>query len=72
MPNLDITLLELMGIGDVSNFLNISRIRVHYLVEKYNIPHKNTSAGRVFLKSDIIKFQKERSKNMKHAKKISS
>ena len=69
MKNSEIEHLELMAIGDISLHLNISKGRAHILVKNYNIPYKNTSAGKIFLKSDIIKFQKERSENMKHAKK---
>ena len=69
MQNSEIRDLDLMAVGDISVFLNISRRRFLTLVKNYGIPHKDTSAGKIFLKSDIVKFQKDREVNMKHAKK---
>lgn len=52
--------LELLASGDVVKLLNISRQRLDKLVKKYDIPFYQTSAGRIYLKSDIQAFQKSR------------
>ncbi|MFY0632077.1 MAG: hypothetical protein JXR05_17085 [Flavobacteriaceae bacterium] len=68
MQNSEIKDLELMAVGDVAKYLKVSNGRFHALIKKYNIPHKDTSAGKIFLKSDIVKFQKDREVNMKHSR----
>ncbi len=61
--------LDIMGAGDVCKFLDICRSRLSFLIKKYNIPYKEVSSGKIFLKKDIIAFQEARKDKMKHKKK---
>ncbi len=61
--------LNLMGIGDACKFIRVSKSRLHTLVRNYKIPHKITSAGKIFLKEDLAAFQKSRAGKMKHGRK---
>ncbi len=68
MNSLDIKTLELWAIGDIATFLNISKNRTHILMKNYKVPFVTTSAGKIFLKKDILSFQEARKDNMKHKK----
>ncbi len=68
MNSLNIQTLELWAIGDIATFLDVSKNRAHVLMKNYNIPFANTSAGKIFLKKDILSFQEARKDNMKHKK----
>ena len=49
--------LPIMGMGDAHKYLEVSYDRFYFLVYKYQIPYKEISCGRVFLKKDLDKFQ---------------
>ncbi len=61
-----------MGMGDVADFLHVSRQHVDRLVEAGKLRCKMTSTGKVFLRSDVVAFQEERTKKRKTPKKRSS
>lgn len=60
--------LIVMAWWDACKHLWISRQRFEYLVEAYEIPFQKTSAGKIFFKEDLDKFQEDRSRKMKHGK----
>ena len=51
---------EIMGMGDVVQYLKVSRQYVDRLVEQGKLRCKQTSTGKVFLLSDVAAFQKQR------------
>lgn len=51
---------EIMGMGDVTQYLKVSRQYVDRLVEQGKLRCKQTSTGKVFLSADVIAFQKQR------------
>ncbi|MCB9808708.1 hypothetical protein H6770_05670 [Candidatus Peribacteria bacterium] len=55
---------KLMAMNDVMDCLGgLSRQRVHELIRKKDIQFEVTSAGRIFLASDILKLKKEMAKH---------
>ena len=63
--------LELMGTGDVCQLLGVSRSRLIFLIKQYEIPYKEVSSGKVFLKGDIEAFMNspKRLEGLKHSRK---
>ena len=59
----------LFGTGDVCKYLDISYQRLHELVQKYQIPHQQTSSGKIFFQEDIIAFKDSRKDKMKYKMK---
>lgn len=51
---------ELMGMGDVMRYLRVSRQYVDHLVESGQLRCRKLSTGKVFLRGDVIIFQRER------------
>ena len=51
---------EIMGMGDVMQYLRVSRQYIDRLVEQGKLRCKQTSTGKVFLWSDVAAFQKQR------------
>ena len=51
---------KLMGMGDVMNYLKVSRQYIDFLVDTGKIRCQRISTGKVFLERDIIAFQRER------------
>lgn len=49
-----------MGMGDVMQYLKVSRQYIDRLVEQGKLRSKQTSTGKVFLFSDVAAFQKQR------------
>ena len=60
---------EIMGMGDVVQYLKVSRQYVDRLVEQGKLRCKQTSTGKVFLSSDVVQFQKERLLKAKRRKR---
>jgi len=59
---------EIMGMGDVVQYLKVSRQYVDRLVEQGKLRCKQTSTGKVFLFSDVAEFQKKRTLKLKRRK----
>ena len=60
---------EIMGMGDVTQYLKVSRQYIDRLVEQGKLRCKQTSTGKVFLFSDVDAFQKQRVLNAKRRAK---
>jgi len=55
---------KLMATSDVRKCLGgLSAQRVHELIRKKNLKYEDTSAGRIFLASDIMKLKRELEKH---------
>lgn len=55
---------KLMAMSDVRECLGgLSRQRVHELIRKKDLQFEQTSAGRIFLASEIFKLKKEMEKH---------
>jgi predicted site-specific integrase-resolvase len=59
---------EIMGMGDVMQYLKVSRQYIDRLVEQGKLRCKQTSTGKVFLFSDVAAFQKQRELKAKKRK----
>ena len=59
------TFPKLMGMGDVTRSLGITRQYVDYLVENDKLRCQRISTGKVFLESDVLAFKKERDQKRK-------
>jgi len=52
---------EIMGTGDVMEYLDVSKQRVYELIERGQLkPHSKTSAGIIFLKDDVVTYRRQR------------
>ena len=60
---------ELMGMGDVMRYLKVSRQYVDYLVESGQLRCSKRSTGKVFLRNDVVMFQRERERKEEHRRK---
>lgn len=49
-----------MARTDVAEFLGVSRQYVDRLVKKGKLPSQETSAGTIFMESDVIAYKQER------------
>ncbi len=55
---------KLMAMSDVRECLGgLSRQRVHELIRKKELQYEQTSAGRIFLASEILKLKREMEKH---------
>jgi hypothetical protein len=55
---------KLMAMSDVRECLGgLSRQRVHELIRKKELQYEETSAGRIFLASEIMKLKREMEKH---------
>lgn len=59
------TFPKLMGMGDVTRSLGVTRQYVDYLVENDKLRCQRISTGKVFLESDVLAFKKERDQKRK-------
>ncbi len=50
----------LMGMGDATKYLKVSRQYVDFLVDTRKLRCQRLSTGKVFLESDVIAFQRQR------------
>lgn len=61
---------EIMGMGDVTQYLKVSRQYVDRLIEQGKLRCKQTSTGKVFLFSDVTAFQRQRELKEKTKKQM--
>ena len=54
------TLPEIMGTGDVMEYLGVSKQRVYELIERGQLKPRKTSAGIIFLKDDVVAYKRKR------------
>ncbi len=55
---------KLMAMSDVRECLGgLSRQRVHELIRKKNLQYEQTSAGRIFLASEVVRLKREMEKH---------
>lgn len=50
----------IMGTGDVMEYLGVSKQRVYELIRRGKLKSRKTSAGIIFLKSDVDAYRRER------------
>ena len=55
---------KLMSIGDVMEELGVSRQRVYEFIRKGKLHPQATTAGKIFLESEVIAFRQEREKRI--------
>lgn len=60
---------DIMGVGDVVKLLRVSRQYVDRLARAGKLRCKDTSTGKVFLRSDVVAFQEKRLAKRKQPKK---
>lgn len=58
-----------MGMGDVVKYLRVSRQYIDRLVDSGKLRCKETSTGKVFLKTDVMAFQQIRKQKLRQPKK---
>lgn len=63
-------LSKMMGIGDVSELLGVSRQYINRLVQEGRLNCQETSAGKIFLERDVMAFKKDREKRAKKDPRI--
>lgn len=51
---------DIMGTGDVMEYLGVSKQRVYELIRRGQLTARRTSAGIIFLKSDIVAYKRQR------------
>lgn len=51
---------DIMGMGDVVRYLKVSRQYIDRVVAAGKLRSRQTSTGKVFLRSDVTAFQQER------------
>lgn len=51
---------KVMGRLDVADYLGVSRQYVDRIVKEGKLPTQETSAGTIFLESDVLAYKKER------------
>lgn len=61
---------KVMAIGDVAEMLNVSRQYINRLVKEGRLSCQQTSAGKIFLESDVLAFKKDREKRAKKDPRI--
>lgn len=61
---------KVMGRLDVAEYLGVSRQYVNRLVQEKRIPFQETSAGTIFLESDVLTYKKARLKKAKSDTRI--
>lgn len=63
---------KLMGMGDVMNYLSVSRQYIDYLVDTGKMRCQKISSGKVFLQNDVVAFQRERQRKAAQRKRSKS
>lgn len=63
---------DIMGVGDVVKYLRVSRQYIDRLARAGKLRFKDTSTGKVFLRSDVEKFQEARKAKLRQPKKRSA
>ncbi len=64
------TIQKAMGRTDVAEYLGVSRQYVDRLVKESKLPFQETSAGMIFMESDVLAYKKERMKKAKSDTRI--
>ncbi len=64
------TFPELLAMGDVTEMLDVSAGYVHQLIDEGKLRSQRTSAGYIFLKSDVVTFKKDRERRAKSDPRI--
>lgn len=64
------TIQKAMGRTDVAEYLGVSRQYVDRLVKEAKLPFQETSAGMIFMESDVLAYKKERMKKAKSDTRI--
>ena len=62
--------LKLLSSGDVRKVLGVSYQFIEKLVETGKLPYYQTSSGRIFRETDVLKVQQDRLKQAKTDKRI--
>jgi hypothetical protein len=62
---------DIMGVGDVERYLKVSRQYIDRIARAGKLRYKNTSTGKVFLRSDVVAFQEARKAKLRQPKKRS-
>ncbi len=60
---------DIMGVGDVKKYLRVSRQYIDRLARSGKLRYKDTSTGKVFLRSDVETFQAARKQKLRQPKK---
>jgi len=61
---------QVMAIGDAVNTLGVSRQYINKLVKEGRLHCQETSAGKIFLAEDVLRFKKQREKKAKVDRRI--
>ncbi|MDP6561826.1 MAG: hypothetical protein QF793_02775 [Candidatus Peribacteraceae bacterium] len=61
---------RIMGIGDVMKALGVSRQRVVELVRQGKLHPTHTSAGKIFMESEVMALKKDRERRAKKNPRI--
>lgn len=64
------TMQKVMGRTDVAEYLGVSRQYIDKLVKEAKLPFQETSAGMIFMESDVLAYKKERMKKAKSDTRI--
>lgn len=64
------TVQKVMGRTDVAEYLGVSRQYVDRLVKEEKLPFQETSAGTIFMESDVLAYKKARMKKAKSDTRI--
>ena len=64
------TFPTVMAIGDVVSCLKVSRQYIYALVKQDRLRCQMTSAGKIFLKADILAFKRDRENRARHDPRI--
>ncbi len=59
-----------MGRTDVAEYLGVSRQYVDKLVKEAKLPFQETSAGMIFMESDVLAYKKKRMEKAKSDTRI--
>lgn len=57
---------KVISIGDVTKLLGVSRQRVYEFIRQDKLHPQDTSAGKIFLESEVAAFKKDRTNVLKN------
>lgn len=60
---------DIIGTGDAARILRVSRQQIERLAKDGKIRYKDTSTGKVFLRSDVNAYKVERDRKYRQPKK---
>ncbi|OGJ56462.1 hypothetical protein A3D88_03745 [Candidatus Peribacteria bacterium RIFCSPHIGHO2_02_FULL_52_16] len=61
---------KILSMGDVIRILGVSRSRIEEFIRKGQLRCQDTTAGKVFLESDVMAFKADRQKRAKKDPRI--